>query len=178
MDLIPTDSLPDLARFAGSWSLDVRATSVAFHTRSLWIVPVKGTAKALGGDAVLRPDGSVSGTLAIDATSFDTGNKKRDDHLRGDDFLAAEAHPVIAFETTIIKAIGPGELEIDGRLTVRGIDQPLCFVAALVGSNDEVTLSTALEVDRSRWGSTWGARMGVGLKSRLTVQARFSRVGP
>ena len=46
----------------------------------------KGTAKALSGDAQVKPDGAaVKGTLVIDAASFDTKNEKRDDHLRSED---------------------------------------------------------------------------------------------
>jgi polyisoprenoid-binding protein YceI len=39
----------------------------------------------------------VQGTLVIDAASFDTKNKKRDDHLRTADFLEADKYPAITF---------------------------------------------------------------------------------
>jgi polyisoprenoid-binding protein YceI len=76
----------DLSRLAGTWRLDPDTTSVTFRTKAMWILPIKGTAKALSGDAQVKPDGAaVKGTLVIDAASFDTKNEKRDDHLRSED---------------------------------------------------------------------------------------------
>jgi hypothetical protein len=40
---------------------------VAFRTTAMWVLPVKGTAKALSGEAKISPDGAVNGTLVIDA---------------------------------------------------------------------------------------------------------------
>ncbi len=63
----------------------------------MWIVPVKGTAKALSGDGHVGADGSVQGTLVIDAASINTKNKKRDAHLRTDDFFEVDKYPTLTF---------------------------------------------------------------------------------
>ncbi len=57
----------DLARWSGTWVLDPEKTTVTFRTKAMWVLPVKGTAKALSGDAQISPDGAVKGTLIIDA---------------------------------------------------------------------------------------------------------------
>ena len=65
-------STPD---YAGTWNLDIDQTSIEFHTKAMWILNVKGTAKALSGIATIDADGSVHGKLVIDATSINTGKK-------------------------------------------------------------------------------------------------------
>jgi polyisoprenoid-binding protein YceI len=88
-----TVTTSDLTRFTGTWALDPERTSVTFRTKAMWVLPVKGTAKALAGDAEVTPGGAVTGTLVIDTASFDTENTKRDDHLRSEHFLESPSTP-------------------------------------------------------------------------------------
>jgi polyisoprenoid-binding protein YceI len=81
------------SRFSGTCVLDPEKTTVTFRTKAMWILPVQGTAKALNGDAQISPDGTVRGSLVIDAASFDTRNNKRDEHLRSEDFLEVVKYP-------------------------------------------------------------------------------------
>lgn len=165
----------DLTQFVGTWILDPGRTSITFRTRSLWVLPVTGAAQALSGAAVVAPDGAVKGGLVIDAASFDTKNKKRDDHLRSGDFLDAAAHPTIAFAATSARPDRAGRLEVTGELTVRGRSQPLVVQVEISGSRTSAVVNSEVELDRSLWGMTWGARMGAGLKNRITVSAHFDR---
>jgi polyisoprenoid-binding protein YceI len=165
----------DLNRFTGTWTLDPQKTSIAFRTTAMWIFTVNGTARALSGAAAISPDGSAKGTLVIDAASFDTKNKRRDNHLRTDEILGAARHPTIIFEATDASPDGAGRVEIKGRLTVRGKSLPLTLHGQVSGSHDSATVSTEVEIDRGLWGITWGAKMGAGLKNRVTVSAHFDR---
>jgi hypothetical protein len=117
----------------------------------MWIFTVKGTAQALSGNAVITPDGGAKGTLVIDAASFDTGNTKRDDHLRN--FFDAETHPALVFEATSARP-DSADLEIRGTLTVRGRIRPVTLHAEITGSPDSATVATSIEIDRSLWGIT------------------------
>jgi ketosteroid isomerase-like protein len=67
-----TGTTTDLTLFTGTWKLDPQETSIAFRTRAIWVFPIKGTAKALSGGAAIDTDGRASGTLVIDAASFNT----------------------------------------------------------------------------------------------------------
>ena len=80
--------------------LDPDRTSIVFHTKAFWVFPVKGTAKAIEGAGTVGADGSISGTLVIDAASIDTKLKRRDAHLRTADFFEVERFPAITFEAT------------------------------------------------------------------------------
>ena len=53
-------TMSDVARWTGTWVLDPEKTTVTFRTKAMWVLPVTGTAKALGGDAQISPDGAGS----------------------------------------------------------------------------------------------------------------------
>ncbi len=82
----PNQTATDLSAFAGTWTLDPAHTSVVFFTKAMWVFNVRGTFKALEGTGSVGTDGSVSGSILVDA-SVDTKQKRRDKHLRTADFL-------------------------------------------------------------------------------------------
>ena len=167
----------DLTRWTGSWVLDPEKTMVTFRTKTMWVLPVKGTAKALSGDAQISPDGAVNGTLIIDATTFTTKNKKRDDHLRSDDILAVDEYPAIAFTANGVRPSGTGRVEVAGVLTLHGRSQPMTLEAEVDGTDNSATVSTKVEIDRGVWGVRWPgeAKMGAGLKNLVAIRAHFER---
>ena len=99
--------------------------------------------------------GNVKGTLVIDATSFDTKNKKRDDHLRSDDFLEVVKYPTIVFTVNGGRPTAGGRFDITGVLTIHGQSLPLTLHAEVSGTGDSVTVSSDVEIDRSLWGMSW-----------------------
>jgi polyisoprenoid-binding protein YceI len=170
----PDTTTTDLAQLSGTWALDPERTSVTFATKAMWVLPVKGTAKAMSGDAQITTGGAATGTLVIDAASLDTKNKKRDDHLRTADFLEVAKHPTIVFEAISGRPAGAGLVEISGQLTVHGQTRPLTLQAEVSGSGNSATVWTEVEIDRSRWGVSW-AKMGTGVKNQVTIRAHFDR---
>jgi polyisoprenoid-binding protein YceI len=165
----------DLSPLAGHWELDPDKTSVRFRTKAMWVLPIKGTARALSGDAQLNPDAAATkGTLVIDAASFDTKNKKRDDDLRSEDFLEVAKYPRIIFTANGGREASASRLEITGMLAIHGKTQPLTLQAELAESGSSVTLSTQVQIDRRLWGVSKGAKMGAGL-IQVEIHAHFDR---
>jgi polyisoprenoid-binding protein YceI len=164
----------DLANLVGSWVLDPSQTVIEFHTKAMWIVKVKGTAKALEGTGVVGEDGNVSGTLVIDAASIDTNNKKRDAHLRTNDFFEVARYPTLAFTVTSGHVTSPGHVELAGTMVIHGQSRPLTIQAEVTTELDAVTVSSEFPIDRSAWGVTW-AKMGAGVANQVVVRAHFTR---
>jgi len=164
----------ELHDFVGKWVLDPDRTSIVFHTKAMWVLPTKGTAKAIEGVANVSTDGGLSGTLVIDAASIDTKNKKRDAHLRTADFFEVETFPTITFEATGGRLTDSGKLELAGTLTVHGQTRPLAVVADLSVAADTVTVSAEVPIDRSEWGLSLRP-FGAGLKNRIMISAYFRR---
>jgi polyisoprenoid-binding protein YceI len=162
------------AALSGTWALDPAKTTVSFRTKAMWVLPVKATGKALSGAARIRPDGDVQGTLVIDAASFDTKNKKRDDHLRTGDFLEVDKYPTITFTANSGRLVGHDRFEVTGVLTVRDQSRPVTLHATVTSVGSSATVEVEAEIDRSLWGVSW-AKMGSGLKNQVAIRAHFDR---
>ena len=115
------DLRADLARgaFNGSWTLVPSESSVLLKAKAMWgIVPVKGIFSELAGSAAVAADGGVTGRLEVKSASINTKMKKRDEHLRSEDFFACDRFSDIAFEIDKVTST-PSGLTLAGRLTVR-----------------------------------------------------------
>jgi polyisoprenoid-binding protein YceI len=165
-----------LADAVGTWTLDPVATTVQLRTKAMWgLAKVKATFKAIEGHGIVGEDGSLSGTLLIDARSVDTKTKKRDDHLRSGDFFEVERYPTFTYTVTGASAAAGGKIKVSGTFTVRDQTRPLEVLATVAKSGpDRVTVTAEAEMDRSQWGLTW-SKMGAGLHNQLTVVAPFTR---
>lgn len=64
-------------------------------------------------------------TITIDASSIDTGMKKRDDHLRGPDFLNSVEYPTMTFKADNIKLNMQGTGSVNGTLTLAGVSKKI-----------------------------------------------------
>ncbi|MER6710603.1 YceI family protein [Streptomyces sp. NPDC000877] len=161
----------------GLWQLDATASTVGIQHKTMWgLVTVKGAFGALGGTGEVRPDGSAVGTLTFDVASLDTGNAKRDTHLRGADFFDADHHPQITFAARSAELRDGDQVHVVGQLTVRGISRPLSLNARLTDSDATgLTLDTEFSVDREQFGMGWN-QLGM-IRGRTTVTAtlRFTR---
>jgi len=92
-----------------------------------------------------RPENS-SVTAKIDAYSIDTGNRKRDNHLRSQEFFNVEKFPEIVFKSRRVKQTGPQSGEILGELTMHGIMRSVTLNVKLV--------TPINETKRTRWTVT------------------------
>jgi polyisoprenoid-binding protein YceI len=84
---------------SGTWILDPERSSLEFRAPLLYgkVGTVKGSFDRFRGTLDLAARPAIE--LAIAADSIDTGNRKRDEHLRSADFFDAAAHPEVRFES-------------------------------------------------------------------------------
>jgi len=172
---MPDETAVGLSAYAGRWTLDPSQTSIEFHTKAMWVLGVKGTFKSIEGGGTVGTDGSVNGSLVLDAASVDTKKKKRDDHLRTADFFEVNAFPTITFAVTGARPKGAGKVELTGDLTIHGTARPLTLLADVSTDNGSATLSAEVDIDRSAWGLTW-AKMGAAVTNHVVISARFTKV--
>jgi len=112
-----SSATPLLASVAGGWQLDPEGTTIEFHTKAMWgLANVAGTFGAVRGNGVVGDDGAVSGELVVDAASIDTKNKRRDTHLRSDDFLDVGKYPTLSFTASEAVPSGDCTLRVMGTL--------------------------------------------------------------
>lgn len=165
---------------AGRWAVDPAGTTIEFGVKHFWgAITVHGSLGTVTGEASVAADGAVTGTLTVDATALDTGNKQRDRHLRSADFFDVADHPRVVLTVTSAKPAGPGrpaELACVGTLEAAGHVEPVEFTAHVdAASATAVVLRAELAVDRTRFGMTWSPMRVAAMTARGTVVARFVR---
>jgi polyisoprenoid-binding protein YceI len=138
---------------------------------------VKGKFTDLRGEAHVDPTGIARGQLIVDASSVDTGNQKRDNHLRSDDFFAVGNYPEIIYE---LSRVAPGSeySRLSGSLSVIGNTHPLDLLVQVRDHDASgLTLQVDTTVDRSRWGIIYRKSGMVKMGTGLEIVARFNRKG-
>ncbi|MEO1293946.1 MAG: YceI family protein [Pseudomonadota bacterium] len=152
--------------------LDKSHQYIAFEASHLGFSPVRGRFQDV--DATLMIDEANPETstvrVVIQTASVDSDHAARDGHLRSPDFLSAEAHPEIVFESTAIRfdetAEGhPQSGTITGDLTLRGVTKPASLSFELLrdapfpfpGYNNVRTLGFKAQgtIRRAEWGMTY-----------------------
>jgi polyisoprenoid-binding protein YceI len=174
-----SDTTPDSALPDGRWQVTAAGSTVAFASRTMWgLSTVKGTFSAFEGELTVAGP-SAQGALEIEAASLDTGNRKRDEHLRSSDFFAAAGHPQVRFAIDAVTAGDGDGVRMTGTLTVKDRQLPLDLAVAVRRSGeDRLRLSTTTSVVRADADMTWN-RMGMLVgDATLDVDLELERTGP
>lgn len=68
-------------------------------------------------------------------------------HLQSDDFFSVATNPTSTLKITAVKELSPTTLEINADLTIKGITNPIVFVATM----DGMSFSAPIVIDRTLW---------------------------
>jgi polyisoprenoid-binding protein YceI len=120
----------------------------------------------------------------IDVTAVDSGDPKRDEHLRSADFFDAENYPTVTFRSTSVDDHGDGEFTLAGELTVKDTTRPVTLKGEYLGSqaspwgDTRVGFTAETEISRKDWGLEWNVALEtggvlVGDKVKLTIDAEW-----
>ena len=130
---------------SGTWAIDPAATTVTVTVKKMKAITVPATL-AVSNGSITVADGAVSAVdVAVDAASYTSPNKKRNEHVTSADFLDAAAHPTITFSAQLTK----GTLQVPGTVEVKGRTTPVTFaISNLTIGDDSATFTAAATVDR------------------------------
>lgn len=108
------------------WEIDKDHTSIYFDVRHTYAT-VRGLFEDFSGTLVLDPDnpGASSIELTVGVTSINTHIAQRDNHLRSDDFFAADKFPVMTFKSTDVKPVKGNRYIITGNLTIKDVTKKI-----------------------------------------------------
>ncbi len=175
------------------WGIDRVHTEINFSVDHFF-TPVSGSFGEFEVDLKYdaeHPEHS-SVQVRIDVASIDTGNSKRDQHLRSPDWFDAGAHPHISFQSSAVRRAGEGELVATGTLEMRGnkrqIELPIKILGtrqipppmqAMLGGAKEVTsFEASTTIDRGDYQvgtGNWAATMVVGGEVEIRILAEAHR---
>jgi polyisoprenoid-binding protein YceI len=166
------------------WQIDPAHSSVSAAARHMMLTTVRGAFSGTTGVIDFDPAKPEAGgvELRIPATSVNTGDEKRDGHLRSADFLDAATHPEIVFKSTKVTPRGKDEFVVDGDLTIRGTTKPVSVNVALVGivadprAGQRAAFDAKFSFDRTQWGLVWNMPIpsGVLVGEKITVEANVA----
>jgi polyisoprenoid-binding protein YceI len=157
-----------------SWRLDPARSRAEFRVRHFWgLATVEGHFDHVDGRLRVGRDGRCEIELDVDAASLDTGNRKRDEHLRSPEFFDVDQHPTVSFRSTSANDSGDGRLHVAGRLEAAGRYAPLEVEAAFRPAEDGLVIDAATTVDQRQLGMTWSPLGMAKAPTALAVHARL-----
>lgn len=169
-----------------SWQLDPAHSEVQFRVRHLMVSTVTGkfdqfTSTLTKNGAADFSDANIE--FSVDTASVNTGVEFRDNHLRSDDFFAAEKFPTMHFKGTGMRPLGHNQYQLDGQLTIRDITKPVSLQVEFGGiakdpyGNIKAGFEVTGKIKRKEFGLTWdtlteagGAVVGDEVKIQANVQ--------
>jgi polyisoprenoid-binding protein YceI len=145
------------------WYIDPSHSQVTFSVKHMMVSTVRGRLGKLTGRLELDPKQAERADfeISVDAKGVDTGDAKRDGHLRSADFFDAERYPAITFRSNAIFPKGEGRYAASGDLTIRDVTRPATFDIELLGvgvdaqGGQHLGATARITVDRTDFGLTW-----------------------
>ena len=180
----PQSTLTDLT---GTYTLDPAHTRIGFVARHAMVTKVRGAFNEFEGTGTLDGTNPANSRVqvTIDAASIDTRNAQRDEHLRGNDFLAMQEYPKITFASTGVRQAGETTFEVTGDLTIKGVTQSITIPFEFEGAakdpfgNERVGFEGSVAINRKDYGVTWNAALeggGVLVSDKVTLEFEISAI--
>jgi polyisoprenoid-binding protein YceI len=159
------------AASAAIWTIDPAHSNVQFSVRHMMLSNVSGEfGKASGtvqGDQAAPTTAVIDAT--IDATSINTREPKRDEHLKSPDFLDVAKYPTIIFKSKKIELAGAGSFKVTGDLTLHGVTKEVVLDVSDVTppikdpmGKTRAGAHATTKIDRKDFGVNWSKTMDNG----------------
>jgi len=172
-----------------TYSFDKAHTNVGFQVRHIF-TNVSGKFTDFAGTIQVdraKPESSTV-EFTIQATSIDTSDQRRDQHLRSADFFDVANNPTITFKSAAVKANGKDSWLVTGDFTMHGVTKSVVLPVTLLGEgkdpmgNEKMGLETGLTINRKDYGLTWnkaletgGVLVGEEVKVQIAIEANKAK---
>ena len=159
---------------AATYEIDPAHSTAQFTVRHMMVTNVRGVFGKIAGTLKLDDKDVTKSTVeaTIDASTIDTGNEKRDGHLKSPDFFDVEKNPNLIFKSTKVEKAGKGKLKVTGDLTMRGVTKPAVLdvtwpenevkVPAEMGGGVKRGATATTKINRKDFGISWNSKMDGG----------------
>lgn len=129
--------------------LAAAGSEVAFTTRQLG-VPVEGRFGKFSAQVTLDPRKPETGKVSftIDTASARFGSAELDAEVPKPEWLGALRFPQATFQSSAIKAVGPGRFEVVGKLTIKGAVRDITVPVQLAQTGAQSTATGSFVIKR------------------------------
>jgi len=149
-----------------TYEIDTAHSMILFRAKHNNVSYNYGRFNEFTGEIMISADAVTERTVEFEvkAASVDTGNEKRDQHLRSSDFFSAKQFPLITFKSTkVIEKEGKKEvLEVTGDLELHGVKKSITVDAEITGrakgkdGESLIGFESIFTIKRSEFGMTYG----------------------
>lgn len=151
--------------FSKEYVIDRDHSSITFSVRHL-VSKTKGAFENFEGTINFdeKDPKNATVTAKIETASVNTWMKKRDDHLRGEDFFNVSKNPTMTFSSKkIVKLKDKNKRgELVGELTLNGVTKPVVLEVVMNGKTENpfsgketLGFSAVGTINRKDFGITW-----------------------
>ena len=171
--LLLTGSLILVSAFLAAqtnWQFDKAHSKIQFTARHMKISQTSGQFNDYSGTIKANNEDFTDAqiNLTIQAESVDTDNKKRDQHLRAEDFLHTEEYPEISFASESLRKVSENDYKLEGTLTIKGVSRTEVFDVKYMGTVEAMGATRAGfkvtgSIDRFDYNVDWDRSFGQGL---------------
>lgn len=152
------------------WNIDSAHTTAGFTVKHLMVSTVPGSFGKVSGKITYDPKNpsTLAADVTIDATTINTNNQRRDDHLRSPDFFEVAKYPTITFKSKRATPGAGGTAKLVGDLTMHGVTKEVTLDVSDLGQpiangrNFVVGAAATTTIKRSDWGLTWNRALEAG----------------
>lgn len=155
----------------GEYVIDSAHSQVIFKVKHLAISTVTGRFDLFEGAYNFDPENidnsSVQATIV--ASSVNTNEKDRDDHLKSEDFFNVEKYPNITFKSKEIKKVDDTNFQIVGDLTMHGVTKEITLDTVYEGhlasdnwGKERTAFIANGKINRKDFGMTWNKALELG----------------
>ncbi|HKC37880.1 MAG TPA: YceI family protein [Chitinophagaceae bacterium] len=153
------------------WVIDPARSEIGFKAKYLVFTNVRGSFKEFDASIYTTGEDFLSAEVDfwINPASINTGEEKRDAHLRSADFFDVENFKEINFTAGRFKKVdNDGNYELYGNLTMKGIKKQIKLEVEFSGvikdpwGNHKAVFSINGKINRKDWGLNWNAALETG----------------
>jgi len=165
------------------WHAGPPDSEIQFSLRHLLFTQIIGRATRWKAFASIDADEPARSwvDVVVDASSLETGDAERDEHIRSVEFLDTRLHPEIRYRSREVTALPDGDhWSVTGDLTIRQVTLAATIElerdAAMVWSPELIALKGRAVINRQDFGLRWNQdldRQGVVVGNEIELTLRI-----
>jgi polyisoprenoid-binding protein YceI len=154
------------------WEFEPSHCKVRFSVAHFGISETEGEFHTFQGS--IAPNGddfaNASVTFNLEASSLDTNDDQRDNHLKSADFFDVAKYPTLLFQGKLVKVRGDkSAYQLVGNFTMHGVTKPLTLAVRFGGivpkdpfGNTKAGFKATGTLNRKDWGLIWNKALDSG----------------
>lgn len=171
----------------GTYDLDKPHSTVQFAVRHLGISTFRASFDDIEARLTIEAGAATLKARALVESVSIVDPEFREHVVRGEDFFAADEHPLVAFRSTSVDLEDDGTAVVTGDLTIRDISHQVTARGTFIPPTEDpfggrrVGIALATTIDRKHWGLEWQAPLpnggdALGWEVEITAHLELTRV--